>query len=574
MDTSHYWSNLVSVLTVIGSLGLFIFGMKIMSEGIQKAAGKKLRQILGAMTRNRFFGVFTGFFITGLIQSSSATTVMTVSFVNAGLLTLVESAGVMMGANIGTTVTGWIVSYLGFKFKVSAIAIPLMAFALPMIFMRRAVVRSWGEFLMGFAILFLGLAALKDSVPDLKESPEVLRFLSAYADPSLLSRLMFVGVGALLTIIVQSSSAAMTLTFVMTANGWIPFEVAASMILGENIGTTITAELASMVGNVHAKRSARIHSLFNIIGVAWMVVLIPHALKLITWFSVDVMGNASPYAGSTASPEAIPLALSYFHTFFNMANMFLLIGFVGPLVKTAIWSVPSRTDEDEEFHLEHIGSGVVNTPELSVIEASREVARFGKLVSKMNRMVTRLITETDLKARTKLYKKIRKYEEITDRVEVEVANFLTKVSQGELSEGLSIRIRGMLSEINDMERIADIYFQMSMVIRRKEEEQLWFTPEQRQDLLGMFELLEKALHVMCKNLDVEDKMYFDEAFELEQLINKRRDELREAHLKSIETGDYNVRSGLVYSDLFSSCEKVGDHVINVSEAADGFAYRT
>lgn len=571
MDPSQFWSNTVSVLMILGSLGLFIFGMKVMSEGIQKAAGKKLRQILGAMTRNRFFGVFTGFFITGLVQSSSATTVMTVSFVNAGLLSLVESAGVMMGANIGTTVTGWIVSYLGFKFKVSAIAIPLMAFALPLIFMRKAQLRSWGEFLMGFAILFLGLAALKDSVPDLKESPEVLEFLSAYAHPNLLSRLMFVGVGALLTIIIQSSSAAMTLTFVMTANGWIPFDVAASMILGENIGTTITAELASVVGNVHAKRSARIHSLFNIIGVTWMVLLIPYALELISWFSISVMGNASPYAEATENPAAIPLALSYFHTFFNTVNMLLLIGFVGPLVKLATWSVPSRTEVDEEFHLEYIGSGVVNTPELSVIEASREIARFGKLVSKMNKMVTRLVTETETKARTKLYNKIKKYEEISDRMEVEVANYLTKVSEGELSQSLSVRIRGMLSEINDMERIADIYFQMSMVIKRKEEEQLWFSPEQRQALLDMFQLLERALQVMCKNLDVEDKMYFDEAFEMEQLINKKRDDLREAHLKSIETGGYNVRSGLVYSDLFSSCEKVGDHVINVSEAADGFS---
>jgi len=393
--------------------------------------------------------------------------------------------------------------------------------------------------------------------------------LSAYADPNLLSRLMFVGVGALLTIIIQSSSAAMTLTFVMTANGWIPFEVAAAMILGENIGTTVTAEIASMVGNVHAKRSARIHSLFNIIGVSWMVILVPHVLPLITWFSVDVMGNDSPYIEATLSPAAIPLALSYFHTFFNLVNMLLLIGFVGPLVKASIWSVPSRTDEDEVFHLEHIGTGVVNTPELSVIEASREIARFGKLVSKMNKMVSRLITETETKSRTKLYNKVKKYEEISDRMEVEVANFLTKVSQGGLSEDLSIRIRGMLSEVNDMERIADIYFQMSMVIKRKEEEQLWFSPEQRQNILGMFTLLENALQIMCKNLDVEDSMYYDEAVEMEELINTRRNELRDNHLKSIEAGDHNVKSGLVYSDLFSSCEKVGDHVINVSEAAAG-----
>ena len=420
--------------------------------------------------------------------------------------------------------------------------------------------------MIGFAILFLGLAALKDSVPDLKNSPEVLQFLSDYADPGLLSRIMFVGVGALLTIIIQSSSAAMTLTFVMTANGWIPFEVAASMILGENIGTTITAELASMVANVHAKRSARIHSLFNIIGVGWMVFMLPYALKIITWFSIDVMGNESPYEAASESQEAIPLALSYFHTLFNTANMFLLIGFVPVLVKAAIWSVPSRTDEDEEFHLEHIGSGVVGTPELSVMEASREIAHMGRIVSKMNKMLTRLITETDVKARAKLHKKVRKYEEISDRIEVEVADFLTKVSQGDLSEDLSLRIRGMLSEINDLERVADIYFQMSMVIQRKEEEKIWFSPEQRQNLLEIMDLVERALKIMCKNLDVEDKMYFDEALEVEQLINKKRDDLRFAHLKSIETGDYNIKSGMVYSDLFSSCEKVGDHVINVSES--------
>lgn len=570
MDDTSTWSIFVDVLTILGALGLFIFGMKVMSEGIQKAAGNKLRQILGAMTKNRFFGVLTGFIITGLVQSSSATTVMTVSFVNAGLLTLVESAGVMMGANIGTTVTGWIVSYLGFKFKISAIALPLIAFALPLIFMRRAVLRSWGEFLMGFAILFLGLAALKDSVPDLKNNPEVLSFLQHYADPGLLSRILFVGVGALLTIIIQSSSAAMTLTFVMTANGWIPFEVAASMILGENIGTTITAELASVVANVHAKRSARIHSLFNLIGVAWMVLLLPYALRIITWFSMEVMGNSSPYAEATLEQDAIPLALSYFHTLFNTANMLLLIGFVPLLVKVAIRTVPSRTDEDEEFHLEHIGTGVVNTPELSVIEASREIANFGRITAKMNRMVTKLLTETNGKQRKKLYKRIRKYEEITDRVEVEVANFLTKVSQGELSESLSIRIRGMLSISNDLERIGDIFFQMSMAIQRKEEEQLWFTPEQRQNILEMLMLLEKAFEVMNRNLDVEDsRVDFDEALEVEQFINNKRDDLRKAHLKSVETGDYNVKSGLVYSDLFSSCEKVGDHIINVSEALAG-----
>jgi phosphate:Na+ symporter len=285
---------------------------------------------------------------------------------------------------------------------------------------------------------------------------------------------------------------------------------------------------------------------------------------------MDVMGNSSPYAESTLEQDAIPLALSYFHTLFNTANMFLLIGFVPLLVKAAIKTVPSRTGEDEEFHLEHIGTGVVNTPELSVIEASREIANFGRITGKMNRMVAKLLTETNSKQRKKLHKRIRKYEEITDRVEVEVANFLTKVSQGELSESLSIRIRGMLSIANDLERIGDIFFQMSMSIQRKEEEQLWFTPEQRQNIQEMLVLLDKAFEVMNRNLDVEDKRVdFDEALEIEQFINNKRDELRKVHLKSVEAGDYNVKSGLVYSDLFSSCEKVGDHIINVSEALAG-----
>ena len=266
--------GIYELLRLIGALGFFIYGMKVMSDGIQKAGGSKMRQILGGMTSNRYFGVMTGFLITAIVQSSSATTVMTVSFVNAGLLTLVESAGVMMGANIGTTITAWVISILGFKVKMSAIALPIIAFGMPMMFARKTKTKNWGEFLVGFALLFIGLAELKDAVPDVKNNPEVLNFLAGFADPSFLSRLMFVGVGTLLTIVVQSSSAAMALTLVLCNTGVIPFEVAAAMVLGENIGTTITAELASMVGNVHAKRSARIHSMFNIVGVSWAVLLI------------------------------------------------------------------------------------------------------------------------------------------------------------------------------------------------------------------------------------------------------------------------------------------------------------
>lgn len=563
------WDNIVSLLTVIGSLGIFIFGMKVMSEGIQKAAGNSLRKILGAMTKNRVFGVLTGFLITGLVQSSSATTVMTVSFVNAGLLSLVESAGVMMGANIGTTVTGWIVSYLGFKFKIVHVAIPLVAFGLPMLFFRKAAIRSWGEFLIGFAILFLGLDFLKSSVPDLKNSPEVLAFLQQYADPNIWSRLLFVGVGALLTIVVQSSSAAMTLTFVMTANGWIPFDVAAAMILGENIGTTITAELASLIGNVHAKRSARIHSMFNIVGVFWMVLLLPLVIPLISWFSIHVMGNADPFGNAEDHPEAIPLALSYFHTFFNTTNVLLLIWFVPLLVKLAIRTVPSKHEDDEEFHLEYIGTGLMGTPELSMLEASKEIAKFGDVTAKMNGFISQLLVETDEKRRKKLHKKIQRYEENTDRMEVEVSDYLIRVSQGELSEKLSQQVRSMLAIISDLESMADIYYRMGRAIDKKEEDKVWFSPKQRESLQEMAGLLDRSLSLMKANLHNPEAMVLEEVETAESAINKQRNQMRKKHLKSIEKGDYNVKSGLVYTNLFNAFERVGDHVMNISRALAG-----
>ena len=368
--------GIYELLRLIGALGFFIYGMKVMSDGIQKAGGSKMRQILGGMTSNRYFGVMTGFLITAIVQSSSATTVMTVSFVNAGLLTLVESAGVMMGANIGTTITAWVISILGFKVKMSAIALPIIAFGMPMMFARKTKTKNWGEFLVGFALLFIGLAELKDAVPDVKNNPEVLNFLAGFADPSFLSRLMFVGVGTLLTIVVQSSSAAMALTLVLCNTGVIPFEVAAAMVLGENIGTTITAELASMVGNVHAKRSARIHSMFNIIGVTWMLILMPYALDIVNYVSINYFGSISPYTavdgwGDSMSP--VPIALSIFHTGFNFLNVLILIWFVPAIVRFAERTVKSQGDMDEEFHLEHIGSGLMQTAELSVLEAKKEI---------------------------------------------------------------------------------------------------------------------------------------------------------------------------------------------------------
>jgi phosphate:Na+ symporter len=558
--------TLFDALVLLGSLGFFIYGMKIMSEGIQKAAGTKLRQILGAMTKNRFFGVLTGFFITSLVQSSSATTVMTVSFVNAGLLSLVESAGVMMGANIGTTITAWIVSYFGFKFKIVAIALPIISVGMPMMLLGKQKAKSWGEFLIGFALLFMGLDALKHAVPDLKENPEILSFLASFADGGILTSLMFVFVGTLITIIVQSSSAAMALTLVMCFNGWIPFPVAAAMVLGENIGTTITAELASLVGNVHAKRSARIHSMFNIIGVTWMVILLPFVLDGIEWFSVEIMGNANPFENN----ESIPFALSYFHTFFNLTNVLLLIWFVPFLVKMAIKSVPSKGDDDLETHLEYIGAGLMGTSELSILEAKKEVVKFSEIAERHVKMVHDLLTEKDSKKKSKLYKRIKKYEEITDKIEAEITEYLTKVSSKELSDESSSIVRMMLSIINDLERVGDICYQMSVNIERKEEKKIWFTSDQREQLFELFALVEKALKETTSNLNAEySKIDLDSAYNRENDINKKRDKIKKIHFKNIESAEYGFQNGMIYNDLFSSLEKVGDHVINVNEAIAG-----
>ena len=559
--------GIVDALTLIGALGFFIYGMKIMSEGIQKAAGSSLRRILSMMTKNRYLGVLTGFLVTCLVQSSSASTVMAVSFVNAGLLSLVESAGIMLGANIGTTITGWLVAVLGFKVKIAAMALPLLAIGVPMLFMKKNKVKYIGEFIVGFAILFWGLSELKHAVPDVKSNPEVLNFLGAYADMGIISNLFFILVGTILTIVVQSSSASMALTQTLCFSGVIPFEVAAAMILGENIGTTITAELASLAGNVHAKRSARIHSMFNIVGVTWAVLLISFTpiLHGIGGIAESWFGFPDPYTA-----EGAPMGLAIFHTAFNLLNVLIMIWFVPQLVKLATKSVKSKGDADEEYHLDHINTGIMSTPELSLLEAKKEIAKFGVRVQKMNGMIKDLLTEQDKKKTSKLLARVKKYEEITDRMEADVADYLAKVSENEMSERSSIRVRGMLSIIGDLERMGDIYYQMSKAVERKMEDKIWFTPEQRKNIIDMFEMTEKSLDNMNENLNKNStEVTIEKALEHERTINNYRKSIRKEHFKSVEKGEYNFKSATVYSNLFNSLEKIGDHTINVTEGIIG-----
>lgn len=566
VTTERGW-GLFKFLVLIGSLGLFIYGMKVMSEGLQQAAGSKLRNLLGSITSNRVSGVLTGFGITSIVQSSSVTTVMTVSFVNAGLMTLMQSAGVMMGANIGTTITGWLINIFGFKVSIGSYALVIIAIGAPFMFIGKKKLKAWASAIIGFAILFMGLSFLKDAVPDLKEDSALVQFFVNYKDIPVISTLLFVFLGTLVTIIIQSSSAAMALTMTLVAGGVIPFEVAAAMILGENIGTTITAELASMVGNVHAKRSARIHSMFNIIGVTWAILMFPLFLSGIESL-MESVGWGNPF---TNPKEYANTGLAIFHTAFNTLNVLILIWFVPQLVRLAERSVKSRGAADEVFHLDYIGTGIMSTPELSLLEAKKEIAKFGEITSRMSKFSRTLLTEKTPKKQKDILEKIAKYEDITDRVEIEVANYLNKISEGELSEETARRIRGMNSIVNDLERIGDVFFQMSKSMERKDEQKIWFTPEQRNNLAEMYDLVDTAFSIMIANLNAHhDGVLLDDAIAIEKKINAKRDDLRQEYLLSIsDDKDFNIKGGLVYNEMFSSLEKVGDHIINVSEAVVG-----
>ena len=553
-------------MQIIGSLAFFIYGMKLMSDGIQRAAGSQMRNILRTMTKNRFLGVFTGFLITALVQSSSATTVMTVSFVNAGLLSLVESAGVMMGANVGTTITGWIVSLLGFKLKLSAYSIPLFAVGVPMLFAGKGKVKHWGEFLIGFAILFMGLSFLKGAVPDLKHNPEVLTFLQQFTEWGFFSRLFFVFVGTVVTIIVQSSSAAMAITLTLSAQGILPFEVAAAMILGENIGTTITAELASLVGNTNAKRSARIHSMFNIIGVVWMVILLPFILPAMSSFAQSAFGMADPYT----SAETMPIALSAFHTFFNITNVLMLLAFVPWLVKMAIKTVPEKVEEEAVGRLKFINT-TNRTPELATVELQKEVARYGEITTRMLGFSRDLVNSTEDKNSLSLIAKLKQYEDIPDKFEEEITEYITGLSNQKMTHKTSLRLRSFFNICNDMERIGDIFYQLAKTIEGKMNRKIYFTPEQRNQLNELMDIVGRAFDEMNRNLNLVtyDDATISKCYDLEDEINVQRNAMRKYNREKLESENYNVDGAMVFTNLFSSLERVGDHIVNVNESVAG-----
>lgn len=548
-------------LRLIGSLGLFLYGMKIMSEGLQKFAGDSLRRILTAMTTNRVTGVLTGVLITALIQSSSATTVMVVSFVNAGLLTLTQSIGVIMGANIGTTVTAWLISALGFKVDIAAFSLPLLAFGIPLLFSGKSSRKSVGEFIFGFSFLFMGLQALKANAPDLGANPEMLAFVQNYADMGFFSIILFLFIGAILTMIVQASAATMAITLIMCANGWIDYQLGVALVLGENIGTTITANLAALTGNTQARRAALAHLAFNIFGVIWVLILFYPFTNAVSWFVTNVMRISDPSV-------AVSFKLAAFHTAFNISNTFVMIWFVGLIEKTVCFLIKGKKDEDEEYRLRYITGGMLSTAELSILQARKEITLFAERTGRMLDMVKALFYEKNADAFLKTYSRVEKYESISDRMEIEIANYLTCVAEGRLSSEGKEEIRIMLRAVSEIESIADSCNNMARSIKRRNEFKSIFTDEQNHNVDQMLALTEKALHRMIEILKKSELVRDDvnPSYNIENEINNYRNQLKIHNVEDINNKKYQYQDGVYYMDIIGEAEKLGDYVLNVVQA--------
>ncbi|MDR2127110.1 MAG: Na/Pi cotransporter family protein [Prevotellaceae bacterium] len=552
-----------SILNLVGSIGLFLYGMMKMSDALQKVAGEKMRNILATMTSNPIKRILTGTCVTSVIQSSSATTVMIVSFVNAGLMTLTQSIGVIMGANIGTTATAWIISLLGFKADVATLALPIIAFGVPMMMLKSKRRKTIGELLIGFALLFLGLSFMKSNVPNLGENPAILAFLQNYTNGGMLSVLFFVAIGTILTMIIQSSSATVALTLIMCANGWIGFELAAAMVLGENIGTTITANIAAMVANVSARRAALAHTVFNVFGVVWVLALYHPFLNLVASVS-NALGAGNPFE-STAN---VTISLSLFHSMFNITNTFIMVWLTGYIVKIVTKLIKQKDTGEEVFRLRYITTGMMSTAALSLQQAKLEISLYAKRCTRMFSIVREMFSMKEPEKFAEQFTRIEKYEDISDRIEVEIANYISKVSEGDLSELNVHRVQGMYKIIDEIESIADSAYNLARTLKRKNENKIEFDAVMTKDLNDMFDIVQKALNIMNANLDKGFAQITEihNAYECEKDINVKRSQLRDKHILNIENGKYSYSAGTVYTDLINEAEKLGDYIINVSEA--------
>lgn len=557
---------------------MFLYGMNTMSSGLQKASGEKLRSFLAAMTSNPFKGVLTGLGITAIIQSSSATTVMVVGFVNAGLLTLNQAVGVIMGANIGTTVTAWLISLLGFKMDISVISIPLMAVGFICSMSKKSKTKNIGEFIIGFALLFLGLSFMKSSVPDLESHPEVLSFIARWTDLGFWSVLIFLAFGTLLTLILQSSSATVALTLIMLNMGWIPFEMAAAMVMGENIGTTITANIAAAVGNVQSKRAALAHTMFNVFGVIWALIFFRPFLsfigKLIVLIGYPDPTTVTTFAGEiggeqTAESTAALYGIAMLHMMFNLINTCILIWFIPFIVKAVMFIIKSPAKPEEEtFKLKYINAGHLATAEISIEQAMKEIVHFAEISRKGLGYVKLAINEQVPEKFEEYRQKLVKYEEISDRIEYEIATFMNSLSKEDISEDSKAQIRAMYKIISELESLGDSGEAISRILSRKNAHGKVFDSEELRTLGIMTDLVDKAYVAMINNLNIGYGNLKDisNAYDAEQNINEMRNNLREEEIVNIEHDGKNYQTSVYYMDVLSELESMGDFMINVSQA--------
>ncbi len=589
--------SVLDFLGLLGAVGLFLYGMKVMSEGLQKTAGDRLRNILSSMTRNPFTGLLTGCAITALIQSSSASTVMVVSFVNAGLMTLQQSMAVIFGANVGTTFTAWIIALFGFKVDVSVAVLPLICVAVVLLFTNKSRSKSMGEFLIGFAFLFMGLNMISDYVPDLQSNPEMFAVLRDYASMGFGSILIFALVGLVVTAIIQSSAATFAIVLIMCTKGWITFELACAVVLGSNIGTTITPILASMSGNVAAKRTAMGHLLFNLLGTVWcLCVFVPFA-SMNAWLT-ELIGQGNPEAlynfvnnleqtnpgiydhlfdnslptghdvvsKIAAMQMSVSFGLSIFHTTFNIVNVCIMIWFTKIYVKIVEWLVPSK-QHDDEFTLKFISRGLLNASELGIAQAEKEMSVYAERVYRMVDMAQRLIhTKEKSEEFNKLYSRLEKYEDISDRMELEIARYLNRCAEGRLSNEGKARIAAMLGIISEIESIADCCLGIGKILNRKIESHAEFTEDIYKNIDMMYVYIHEAMKMMIAELNALEGIQerpLIASYNKEREINNMRNSLRSQNIENINEGVYQYQAGIYYMDIISDLERTGDYIINV-----------
>ncbi len=596
--------SILDFLGLLGAVGLFLYGMKVMSEGLQKAAGDRLRNILSAMTRNRFTGLLTGCAITALIQSSSASTVMVVSFVNAGLMTLAQSMAVIFGANVGTTFTAWIIALFGFKVDISVVVLPLIGLAVIMLFTNKSKLKSLGEFVIGFALLFMGLNMISDYVPDLQSNPEMFEVLKGYADMGILSVIIFMLVGMIVTAIIQSSAATFAIVLIMSSKGWIPFDLACAVVLGSNIGTCITPLLASMGANVAAKRTAMGHLLFNFLGMLWCVCIFVPFATFNAWLTQKI-GQGDPEALygfvnnlAQTDPEvyshlfdgslpaghdtvrlvgqmqmSVSFGLSIFHTVFNIVNVCVMIWLTNVYVKVVEWLVPAKNHDEEEFTLKFISRGLLNASELNIAQAEKEMSVYAERVSRMIGMAHDLIhTKEKSEDFNRLYSRLEKYEDISDRMELEIARYLNRCAEGRLSNEGKHRIAAMLGIVGEIESIADSCMGVGKILNRKIESGVQFTAEIYDKIDTMYRYLGQAMDMMLNELrdleNVAERPLID-SYNKEREINNLRNSYRTANLEDINAGKYEYQAGIYFMDIISDLERTGDYIINVVDTIKG-----